>query len=537
MAAPQPAVVVKRRIIVAALASAVAFSVIGARLVEVMVLNGTGRPAAVAALPGKPTRGDLVDRNGVLIARDLPVSDLYASPSVFADPAEAAARLAEATGASKARLQKAFVPKKGYVLVQRALTPDERDHVMSLGLPGLNFEKGLKRYYPSGRAVAHAVGQVDADAHGVSGLELGLDKSVRGSHEPTQLSFDMRVQYALQREIADTARKFHAIAAAGLVMNVHTGEVLALTSLPDYEPNLRTLGEGDSIRNRITQDVYELGSIFKVFAFTEALEEGTVRLDEMIDIGKPLRIGRFSIGDYDDHGHSITAAMVFADSSNIGTAQIGLRSGAEKQKAFLEKLGLLTPIKTEVPEIAAPLYPRRWSITETATVSFGHGISVNPLAFAAAAASVVNGGTKVTPTFLKNATVQHGERVISEETSIAMRQLMRLVVTDGTGSKAEVPGYEIGGKTGTAEKPTKHGYSRKLQITSFVGAFPSSDPQFLVFAMFDEPKGNKESFGFATAGWTAAPAVGRVIARIAPLLGVPRNEHFQEVSTIAADVP
>ncbi len=536
MEAPQPITLVKNRIVYSALVCAVAFSVIGARLVDVMVLRGNTRTAAVAAAPIKPLRGDLVDRNGVLIARDLPVSNLYATPKAFMDPDGAAKALAKVTGTSEARLRKAFAAKRGYVLVQPALTPAERDAVMALGLPGLTFEKGFKRFYPSGRTVAHAVGQVDTSARGVSGLELGLDGVVRGSVTPIQLSFDIRIQHALQREIADTARRFHAVAAAGLVMNVHTGEVLALTSLPDYEPNLHALAPGDSIRNRITQDVYELGSIFKIFAFAEAVEEGTVDPDEMIDIDTPLRFGRFAINDYDDHGSALSAAMVFADSSNIGTARIGLRSGPEKQKAFLQKLGLLSPLSTEVPEIAAPLYPKRWAQTETATVSFGHGISVNPLGFAAAAASIVNGGTKVRPTFLKTSTVQNGERVISKETSDVMLRLLRLVVTDGTGSKANIPGYEIGGKTGTAEKPTAHGYSRNLQITSFVGAFPIANPEYLVFAMFDEPKGNKESFGFATAGWTAAPAVGRVVARIAPLLGVAPQE-LPKISKVAAAVP
>jgi len=234
-----------------------------------------------------------------------------------------------------------------------------------------------------------------------------------------------------------------------------------------------------------------------------------------------LRFGRYSIGDYGRHGHDLSAAMVFAESSNIGTAQIGLRSGAQRQEAFLTKLGLLSPLKTEVPEMASPLRPRQWGEVETATVSYGHGISVNPLTFVAAAASVVNGGTKVTPSFLKDPAIDSGQRVISQEASLTMRALMRLVVTEGTGKFADVPGYFVGGKTGTAEKPTAHGYSSRLQITSFAGIFPSQDPRYLVFTMFDEPHGNAQSHGFATAGWTAAPATGHVIARIAPMLDVP----------------
>jgi cell division protein FtsI (penicillin-binding protein 3) len=523
IARPEPLQLVKCRIAVAAALCAFAFAVVGARLVEVMVLQ-TQADAVQVAADIVPARADLVDRNGALIARDLPVSDLYATPAVFWDTNEAAYSLSRALGGGEERLRTLFAAKSGYVLVHRGITPDKRAEVMSLGLPGLVFENDFKRYYPSGRTIAHAVGQVDADEKGVSGLELGLDAQVRDAETPVKLSFDMRVQYALQHELVETMRAFRTIAAAGLVMNVHTGEVLALASLPDYEPNTRELGPKDSIRNRMTQDVYELGSIFKIFAFAEAVEEKTVRLDEMIDIATPLKFGRYSIGDYDDHGHALPAAMVLAESSNIGTAKIGLRAGPERQKAFLTRLGLLSPLKTEVPEMALPLVPRQWGQIETATISFGHGISVNPLAFTAAAASIVNGGTKVTPTFLVSDAVQQGERVVSKETSVTMRKLLRLAVTDGTGSKANIEGYDIGGKTGTAEKPVGRSYSRNRQITSFVGIFPSSDPKFLVFALFDEPKGNKESFGFATAGWTAAPAVGRVIARIAPLLGVPKME-------------
>jgi cell division protein FtsI (penicillin-binding protein 3) len=341
----------------------------------------------------------------------------------------------------------------------------------------------------------------------------------------------------LEHEIEEAAHAFRTKAAGGIVLNVRTGEVLALASLPDYEPNLRRLETGDSIRNRMTQDVYELGSIFKIFAFTQAIEYNTIRLDEPFEVGKPYKLGRYYIHDFERLGPTLSAAMVFAESSNIGTAQIELRSGPTKQKPFLRKLGLLDPLKTELPEVASPLYPRHWEEIEAATIAYGHGISVNPLAFAAAAASVVNGGTHIRPTFLKHNEVQQGERIISEDTSRTMRKLMRLVVTDGTGTKADVPGYNVGGKTGTAEKAENGSYARQLLISSFCGVFPIDDPQYLVFVLLDEPHGNKQSGGFATGGATAAPAVGRVIARIAPLLGVRRSEPGGISATLAAANP
>jgi len=511
---------VRSRIFIVAFLGAAAFAVICARLVDLTILNADGHAQIASQSVNENRRADLVDRNGVLIARDLPISDLYATPASFWDKAEAATLLSEVTGTTVGRLNEVFASERNYVLVARGLTPDTRAAVMSLGLPGLVFEEGRRRYYPSGRSVAHVIGQVDPDGNGVSGLELGLNDRVRNSAAPVELSLDMRVQFALQYELAQIKESFQAAAAGGIVMDVHTGEILAMVSLPDYEPNARGLEEGDSVRNRMTQDVYELGSIFKIFAFAEAFDEGIVTREERFVVDRPLRFGRYSIGDYGNHGHDLPAELVFAESSNIGTAQIGLRSGPARQRVFLEKMGLLSPLKTEVPEMAAPLLPRQWGEIETATISYGHGLSVNPLTFVAAAAATVNGGTRVTPTFLKSPAHQNGERVLSPETSETMRYLMRLAVTDGTGGKADVPGYSVGGKTGTAEKATARGYSRRLQITSFAAIFPAQDPEYFVFTMFDEPVGNAESFGFATAGWTAAPAAGRVIARIAPLLGV-----------------
>ncbi len=518
-----PLALVRGRIAFAAVFCAFGFALIGARLVDVTVFG-----SATAAVTGEAkalyARADLVDRNGALIARDLPVRDLYARPAEFWNPDQAAHDLAAVTGADERRLQLAFTPKRGYIAVERALTPSEQNAVMQLGLPGLIFEDSFRRYYPGSRSIVHSVGQVDIDDHGVSGLELGLNQLLGAANSPVQLSLDMRIQYALAREVADGQQEFNATAAGGIVLNVHTGEVLALVSLPDYEPNQR---DGISLaaqRNRMSQDVYELGSIFKIFSFAEAIDEHSVRLDEKINVGQPLQMGRFQIHDFERLGPTLTAAMVFAESSNIGTAQIAMRGSPERQRAFLQRMGLLSPARTELPESAAPLVPAHWGDIENATIAYGHGISVSPLSFAAAAAAVVNGGTRIAPTFLKRSTAQQGERVISAETSATMRKLMRLVVTDGTGKQANVPGYDVGGKTGTAEKPHAGHYLRHSLISSFCGVFPIEAPQYLVFVMLDEPKGTKDTSGFATAGYTSAPVAGRVIARIAPLLGMPRND-------------
>lgn len=521
-----PFAIVRGRIALAVAVCAAAFVFLGVRLVDVTVFGAAAAAAGALRDTGKasPLRADLLDRNGVLIARDLPVRDLYASPAAFWDIKEAAFDLARATGADEKRLKRVFSPKKGYVAVKRALTPGEQEAVMRLGLPALTFEDGFKRYYPGGRAAAHVVGEADVDGQGVSGLELGLDRELRGNGQPLELSLDMRVQYALAREVAASQSLHAAKAAGGIVLDVQSGEVLALVSFPDFEPNSRAAKEEAAARNRMTQDVYELGSVFKIFTFAEAIEERSVRLEETFDVGRPLRMGRYAIEDVHRLGPKLTGANVFVESSNIGAAQIGLRLGAERQRAFLGRLGLLAAVKSEIPESAAPLIPANWKAVETATIAFGHGLSVSPLAFAAAAAAVVNGGTRIVPTFLKRDRPQKGERVLSASTSATMRGLMRQVVEKGTGTKAGVPGYAIGGKTGTAEKAHNRGYLRKSLISSFCAVFPIEDPRYLVFVMLDEPKGTKDTSGFATAGYTSAPLAGRVIGRIAPLLGVARND-------------
>jgi len=513
------ATVVQRRIVVGAVLCAVAFALIGIRLADVTLLKRETSSRTYDFHP-QTTRADIFDRNGELLARDLPVQDLYARPRAFWDAREAARELATVTGSNERRLEMEFAGKHPYALVARQITPEVADSVMHLGLPGLEYQPGSKRFYPDGRATAQVLGGTDPDNKGLSGLELGLDRRLRGAPAAVTTSLDMRVQYILAHETDAARAMFRAKAAGGIVMDVNTGEVLALVSLPDFDPNLRALEGADTERNIIAQDVYELGSIFKIFAFSLALEDHTTNPDEVFKIGQGLKIGRYTIHEAEHMPAVLAARDVLAQSSNIGTAQIALRSGPERQRAFLAHMGLLAPVRTELPEGARPLFPSRWGIVETATVGFGHGISVSPLAFVAAAASVVNGGRRIVPTFLKHTDDARGEQLIKPETSLAMRDLLRYVVTNGTGKKADVPGYDVGGKTGSAEKSGPHGYQAHKLVTSFCAFFPIEDPRYLVFVMLDEPHGTKATGGFALAGYTAAPTAGRVISRIAPLLGV-----------------
>lgn len=518
--------VFQRRIVIGAFLCVAAFALVGIRLVHVTLLKSLDSGHAAIAVAA---RADLTDRNGELLARDLPVKDLYARPQVLWDKAQAARDLASATSADERRLLSGFNnAKHPYVLIARQITPGTEAKVMHLGLPGLEFEPGGKRYYPDGRNAAQIVGVTDPDNNGVSGLELGLQDQIHAAAGgKVATSIDMRVQYILAHEVETARQTFTARAAGGVVMDVNTGEVLAMVSSPDFDPNQRRQSEGDSSRNIMAQDIYELGSVFKIFSFALALEDHTLRsLDEVFQIGQVFHVGKFPIHEAEHMPATLAARDILAQSSNIGTLQIALRSGPARQREFLDHMGLLKPVKTELPETARPLYPAaNWGQIETATIGFGQGISVSPLSFAAAAASVVNGGRRITPTFLKqSATDLRGKQVIKEETSLQMRDLLRYVVTNGSGKRADVPGYDVGGKTGSAQVAGPHGrYIPHALRTSFCGVFPVHNPRYLVFILLDQPHGTKETGGFALAGWTAAPAVGRVIQRIAPLLGVPGN--------------
>ena len=517
---------IERRVIIAAGLCVMGFALVGLRLVDVGILKGSATGVSSASVDaGPPARADLLDRNGMVLARDLPVGDLYARPHALADRGEAARALAAATGVSAIRLEHSFDSAHNYVLVARQLVPDVQARVVRLGLPGLEWEPAMKRYYPEGIAAVQVLGTTDTDDKGVDGLELGLDRRLAYAEPGTgvALSLDMRVQYALAHEVEAAREHFTARAAGGIVINVNTGEILAMASLPDAPGEDAGKAAVDPRRNRMAQDVYELGSVFKVFTFAMAMEDHTTRLDEVFRIGNGFRLGRYTIHDAEHMPATLTARDVLAQSSNAGTAQIALRSGPSRQREFLTQLGLLSRLRTEIPETAAPLVPRNWGQVETATIGFGHGISVAPLSFVTAAATIVNGGRRVVPTFLKQDQDARGEQIIKPETSATMRELLRYVVTNGTGEKADVPGYNVGGKTGSAEKVGGRRYVAHRLLTSFCGVFPIDNPKYLVFVMLDEPHGTKDTAGFALAGWTAAPLAGRVIARIAPMLGMSSN--------------
>jgi cell division protein FtsI (penicillin-binding protein 3) len=516
----------RERLLILCFGFIVAFAVLIGRLTEVTILRDDVVRAPVAQSESvSVSRVDITDRNGEILATDLRGTSLYADARVIWDPAEAAQSLGKViTGLDVNAVARKLGTRQAFVWIKRGLTAREHDQVHDLGIPGLYFREEPRRVYPNGRTAAHVLGYVSVDNRGLAGIERGLDDAIADpSREgrPLALSLDLRVQHALQDELTGAMVTFRALGATGIVMNVNNGEVLAMASLPDFDPNEPVDPNAPELFNSATLGVFEMGSTFKTFTTAMALDSGKVTVASRYDARKPIQMGRFTISDFHPENRWLTVPEIFMHSSNIGTAEMAVDVGTDAQKAFLAKLGLLQPLVTEVREAGLPKVPRRWGELETMTVGYGHGISVTPLQVAMASSAVVNGGKLIRPTLLlRNQSEAPFTRVISEETSRQMRDLLRLVVTGGTGAKADVPGYPVAGKTGTAEKATVGGYAHTRLLSSFMGVFPAQHPEYLVLIILDEPQGTKQTYGYATAGWTAAPTAGNVIRRIAPMLNV-----------------
>jgi cell division protein FtsI (penicillin-binding protein 3) len=528
----------RTRLIAAGLIFAVGFSAVTLRLADLTLMTEASEPRFTKSDGVNRltvARADIQDRNGVVLATTLPTASLYARADQVTEPAFAAAKLVEILpDLDKAKIEARLASGRSFAYIKRNLTPLQQYQVNSLGIPGLYFERSEKRFYPHKRLAAHVLGFTDIDDKGLSGAELGLNRELQGSDAPKALSIDMRLQHVLTDELTKQIDKFSAIGGAGVLMDAQSGEVLAMSSLPDFDPNDRENIDKDQVFNRASLGIYEVGSVFKVFTTALALESGAVKLSDGFDVRKPIRAARFTIRDYKPKNRWLSIPEIFIYSSNIGTVHMAMATGTKRQKEFLSALGLTKTPKLEIAEVGAPALPARWGEISTMTVSYGHGISVSPLQVAAALASVVNGGTYREPTLLKrNATESlSGRKVLSAKTSDTLRKLMRLNVLHGTGRKADAKGYLVGGKTGTADKAIGGRYDRNKRIASFAAAFPMDDPRYVLFVMVDEPKGLKETFGYATGGWVAAPVVRRVVERSAPLLGLqpryPETEAAEE---------
>jgi len=516
----------RTRLLAAGLVFALAFTVVGGRLVDLTLLSRGDEPK-VAGGPTAPQResgrADIVDRNGVLLATTLPTASLWANPHHVSDPSEAAVQLnAVLPELSRDEILAKLTSNRGFVWLKRGLTPRQQYTVNRLGIPGLQFQQEPQRFYPAADLTAHSVGFTGVDDNGLAGIERSFDSELRGAVKPLALSLDLRVQHVMTQALKDAMTEFKAIGAAGIVMDVRTGEIVAMASLPDFDPNHPGDAPPDARFNRASLGVYEMGSVFKIFTTAMALNAGVVTLDDGYDTSQPIRIARFTISDFKPKNRWLSIPEIFIYSSNIGTAHIAMDVGTETQRDFLGRLGLLRPSAIELPEVGQPMLPSPWREINTLTISYGHGLAVSPVQLVSAVSAIVNGGVLRPATLLRRpaGTEAPGTRVISERTSHQMRQLMRLVVTHGTGKKANAEGYMVGGKTGTADKLVDGKYVRDARVASFVGAFPMTDPRYAIFVTLDEPKGNADTFNYATGGWVAAPAVRRVVEQIGPLLGV-----------------
>ncbi len=514
------------RLQIMSLLFALAFATIGGRLVHVMLLRQAAEPAVTSgrAAPKPSERADIVDRNGVLLATNLASASLHADARVIDDPAAAAAALVRVLpNLDPAAVEAKLASDRAFVWVKRNLTPRQLHDVNALGIPGLAFQNEQRRIYPLGSLAGHVTGFVDIDNNGIAGIEKSRDEALtEGRDRAFRLTIDSRLQHALRDELRAAMRRYRAMGAGGIILDARNGEVLALSSLPDFDPNHPGEASEFARFNRVTLGVYELGSVFKVFNTAMGLESGTVTLRDGYDASRPIRVARFTIRDDHPKRRWLSVPEIFKYSSNIGSAKLALDVGTERQRAFMDRLGMLRPSAIELPEVGAPLSPSPWREINTMTVAFGHGLAVSPMQVASATAAVINGGILHPATLIRrDGPAPEGTRVISPRTSDTMRRLLRLVVREGTGKQASIPGYLVGGKTGTADKIGPRGYDRRTILSSFVAVFPMTAPRYVVFVLLDEPHGNVATHGFATAGWTAAPTAGRVIARIAPIVGLP----------------
>ena len=558
------------RLVIAAGVFAAMFAVVTVRVAWVTVLNpvqakvahkvtppiarGPLKPITETMLPGQ--RAMIVDRMGQPLAMSQPTRSVFADPTAIGDPMDAALKLKTVLPRLDVQrtAKKLSDLTKRFVYLERQITPDEEARINNLGIPSVDFTQTQQRHYPMGRVAAHVIGGVDIDELGVAGVEKAFDQRIRDNGQPLRLSLDVRVQNVVREELLAAKQEFSAIGAAGLIMDVNTGEVLAMVSLPDYDANaFRTAGTEERF-NRTTTGTYEPGSTFKLQTASMGLDSGAIHIWDSFDAANPIHIGRFTITDFEGKHRILTLPEVLAYSSNLGAARIAHIMGGERQRTWLRNMGMFQRVPIELPEASRPLFRSEatWGEAVNYTVGFGHGISVTPLHVVVGTAAVANGGLLMRPTILAaepgvrpegtrpegarpegvrpegtrpegtrpEGTRPEGTRVMNQSTSDTMRRLMRLVVTSGFSKKADVAGFYPGGKTGTAEKNSGHGYKKHANVSAWMGVFPMQAPRFAVYMMLDEPHGTAATGGYSTAGQVAAPAAGRVISRIGPILGL-----------------
>ena len=510
------------------------YCVIGGRLVEYAIRD----PEVVSSIlpPDRlmASRPDILDRNGEVLATDIRTVSLFAEPNKVVDPDEAVEKLATVMPDldMKGTYKKLANRTSHFAWLRRQLTPKQQSQILALGIPGIGFRPEKRRFYPGGATAAHILGYVNIDNRGVAGMEKYIDDqgladlaSVGMTSdqplEPVRLSIDVRVQNIVRDVVVNAVKNYEAKGAGAVILDIHTGEVLGMASAPDFDPNNPLEGAKEGWLNRMSNGTFEMGSTFKTFSLAMALDTGKVSLNDSFDATQPIRIGGFTIHDFHGQRRWLTLPEVFQYSSNVGTARIIDIVGMDAQKDYLTKLGLLTKLQTELPEVKMPSQPKVWKKINSITISFGHGVSTTPLQTAVAGAALVNGGKLIEPTFLPRNREQAdevAEVVVKKSTSDDVRYLFKLNGIKGSGRNADVPGFNVGGKTGTADKVVNGRYATNLNFNAFLAAFPIEDPKYVVLTFCDEPHNGEK--GQNIAAYTAAPMVKNIIARAAPILGV-----------------
>jgi cell division protein FtsI (penicillin-binding protein 3) len=530
------------RLIILGLAFFLGFGAIGGKMATLAVSAPEEPKLSVSSSRIYSQRADIVDRNGAVLATNLVTTSLYAQPQMMVNPTRAAEGLKKIFPDIKLdKLIKKFSGKRTFVWVRKKISPEQQQAVQDIGEPGLFFGPREMRLYPNGTLAAHILGGASfgkegvkaAELIGVAGVEKFFDDRLRDPAQvdkPLQLSIDLTAQATTRRVLEGGMKIMNAKTAAAIVLDVKTGEIISMVSLPDFDPNKRPkpLLEGDPTQsplfNRAAQGVFELGSTFKAFTAALSIEKGLAGENTMINIKGPIRIGGFKIKDFKNYGNQLSVSDIIVKSSNIGSARLAQAAGDEVQKAFLKDLGFFEPMSVELTESVhvKTLYPKDWTELSTMTISYGHGIAVTPLHLASAYATLANGGYKIRPTLIKgNGQPAFGDRILSGQTSATMMRILRGVVTRGTASFGDVKGYSVGGKTGTADKPKPTGgYYEGKVISTFASVFPTNDPKYVLILMLDEPTIEAAGKLRRTAGWTAVPVAAELITRLAPILNM-----------------
>jgi cell division protein FtsI (penicillin-binding protein 3) len=524
----------KNRVGLLAFAFVCLYCVIGGRLIEYAVRDQDTVSSIPPADRLMASRPDILDRNGEVLATDIRTVSLFAEPNKIVDADEAVEKLTTVLPDldMKGTYKKLSTRTSHFAWLRRQLTPKQQSQILALGIPGIGFRPEKRRFYPGGATAAHILGYVNVDNRGVAGMEKYIDDqgladlaSVGMTSdqplEPVKLSIDIRVQNIVRDVVVNAVKNYEAKGAGAVVLDIHTGEVLGMASAPDFDPNNPLEGAKEGWLNRMSNGTFEMGSTFKTFSLAMALDTGKVNLNSSFDATQPIRIGGFTIHDFHGQRRWLTLPEVFQYSSNVGTARIIDIVGMEAQKDYLTKLGLLTKMKTELPEVKMPSQPKVWKKINSVTISFGHGVSTTPLQTAVAGAALVNGGKLIEPTFLPRSRDQAddvAEVVVKKTTSDDVRYLFKLNGIKGSGRNADVPGFDVGGKTGTADKVVNGRYATNLNFNAFLAAFPIDNPRYVVLTFCDEPHNGEK--GQNIAAYTAAPMVKNIIARAAPILGV-----------------